>query len=176
MMALLVNLAELPPDAATSVVERSAINIAMSEISNGSWFIMSLAMWVTLGLMIAGRVRRIGGVVAFARDLWSQQEIGLQMGVAFFVWLTGSTMRAGYIWLLLASEHSHNAAAIRFAHSLDASYQVMITSAVIAVIGGLCCLRVFGQDDMSYWLRTWTWVATGAAAVVVPIAVHLLLR
>lgn len=153
----------------------SSFNLAVREITNGSWFLMSFAMWLSLAVAVYGRLKEIRFDLG---AIFDERHIGLRASVAFLVWLTADQMRAAYIWLLLiGANHSDSSPALgAFARQLDGEAGFMILAGLVALLGGMCWLRVFGSDREGFWLPAWAWIGTGVASVAIPLAVWLALQ
>lgn len=155
-------------------------NIIAREWLNGAWFVMSAFLWSTIGLALLKRVRR-AGFMNTIRAAWNSnsrntREIGLQMGIGFFIYLTASVGRAGYIWLLLLLDDSKYGWAELTSEKFKGDYSFMIATALVAYWGAVCTTRVFIQDEWSPWRVRWSWIIMGLTAVSVPVALHWVVK
>lgn len=130
-------------------------NLVVREVMNGTWFILTLCLTLAFVLRIACRM---------ASDANWYGDVGCQAAIALLVHFVGSVMRSGWIWLLL---HCQNAA--RECSAIENNYDVLIVASAFAVIGTLCCIRVFSPVR----LRPWTWMLAGAAAIAIPVGVYV---
>jgi len=143
-------------------------NLVLREITNGQWFLVSFGMLVVVTVYLISVVRE-----AFKQTIMSpwkflttflRRDLGTQMSIGFFVYLVGSCFRALPTWSMLWAQN----------HGVDFSpYQAyydgfISTAAFVAVIGGLCLMRVFSRKR---W-KVWYWPVVALITVIVPIAVH----
>lgn len=154
-------------------------NIVTRELVNGSWFVMSSFLWATIGLALWRRIKQ-AGFLNTMRAAWSGKqsirEVGLQMGIAFFIYLTGSALRAGYIWFLLLLDDSAYGWAELTAEKIKGSYAFMIFVGILAYWGAVCASRVFVQDEWSPWRKRWSWILMGASSVAIPLVAHWIIK
>ena len=130
-------------------------DVIVREIMNGTWFLLSVMMVVTFAVYLLDRKMRGGD--------WYQRP-GSQAAIALSIFLSGSAIRAGWIWWLL---HCHN-------NRLDCtayqkSWGILIIGTILVVVGGLCCVRVFSPVS---W-RPWSWIVAGIISVAAPVFVYV---
>lgn len=128
------------------------------EIVNGMWFVLSALMAAAFGLYV------VRSKIGTAWPDWYNQ-LGVQAAIALFVFTFGSMMRAGWIWLLLSCQNENRSCA-----GIENAYAIMFIASAFAVVGGVCCIRIFTP---AYW-SPWSWLAAGFVAVAIPVIVHLI--
>jgi len=141
------------------------------ELMNGMWFILSLEVLLALIYYIVWRAIKHP---IKPQNIWVEpevwyKELGTQLALAWACFITGATIRAGWIWLLLECQN-------RLGHRKDCNYildtaEWLLLASVFAIVGGVCTIRVM----LPYWLRPWSYIVPAVVAVAVPLLVHLLI-
>lgn len=131
----------------------------LREFWNGAWFILCFVMLVMIGAFV---VRRFLTPTWKIRPGW-YDELGTQTAIALFVFISGSALRAGWIWLLLNCQNEGDDCT-----AIVSRVWMMDVAGVIAIVGGLCTIRVMSPRE---WLP-WSWLGAGLVAVVVPVVYY----
>lgn len=131
-------------------------NDYVREMWNGAWFMLTLSMLVALLAIAWDRLNKMGVRPAYA-------DLGVQICLAFAIFVTASGLRAGYIWTLL---HCRN-----FQDNclwVERDDWIMTVAGMIAFVGGLCVIRVMSPPK---W-RPWSWVVAGLISVGLPMVYY----
>lgn len=139
------------------------------DILQGVWFLLSVALVLTFITFLA---RRMWEHVVFRRkhdplwkSLWktipvTYAGIENQAALALMTYFIASSFYRGSTWMTLLESEAHG--------NLLSRSHVMTNSTLLALLGALCCVRVFTPIHWNPWL----WMAVGASSIGVPIAVH----
>lgn len=126
------------------------------EMWNGAWFMLTLSMVVALLSIAVDRAHKVGLRATYG-------DLGIQICLAFTVFVMASGIRAGYTWMFL---HCQN-----FTHDCrwnEVDDWMMTIAGTLAVCGGLCVIRVMSP---ARWLP-WSWVIAAVFGVMVPLAYY----
>lgn len=138
------------------------------EIMNGMWFILSVEVWLCLIYYISHRIMRarvIGQEYIIEDSTYWYHDSATQLAIALMVYMTGSGIRAGWVWGLLECQNEIGRKGCEF---IATSVWVLFVASAFAIVGGLCTIRVLVP-----FLRPWGWLAAGVLAVAVPLIVHM---
>lgn len=123
------------------------------ETVNGIWLFLNIALSFVFWRHIVLKARSRG---------W-YHDAGVQAAVALAVYFTGSTIMRAWVWSLLLLERRGDDHAF-----LSERVEVPLMAAGFAVVGALCCIRVFSPGPWGNWF----WISTGVLAILIPMAVH----
>ena len=127
----------------------------LREFWNGSWFVLSSVMALMLAAFL---IRRFFTPDWRIREGW-YDDLGTQTGIALFVFVSGSAMRALWVWVLLGCQnHGGDCRPI-----IEFSWMMQIAD-IVGLIGGLCLIRILSPRS---WLP-WSWLSAAFVAGVVP--------
>lgn len=102
-------------------------------------------------------------VLRKSKRSWYHDQ-AFQVAVALIAFILGSCLRAGYIWLLL-----HCDTFDRNCGWIQGRSWVMTIAGMLAIVGGLCVVRVLSPES---W-RPWVWLGAGIGAMAIPAAYYL---
>lgn len=129
--------------------------IVAREAANGTWFFLSLflafVLWRHLVIAVFEEGYR-------AYDSWVNRGI---IGLA--VYFTSSAIMRLWVWVLLIMERRGDDWVF-----LAARTEIPLLAASGAVIGAMCCVRVFTPIRWNPWF----WLAVGVIALITPWIVH----
>lgn len=123
------------------------------EMVNGTWLILNISLAIVFWRRV-WLTKRAGGWKALREDPVAQAAIGLA------VYFTGSGVMRAWVWMLLVVSNAGDDAAFIGEH-----YEIALAAAATAIVGALCCIRVF-------YPRRWLWIVTGVLAAAAPVTVH----
>lgn len=137
----------------------------LMELWNGAWFALGLAM-VTSFILIAfhrvlSRHRRT--------DRPIYRDMVFQSSIALCTFSAASSIRAGYIWMLL---HCENLRGVNNCPFIEMNAWVLSVGAALAIVSGLCIIRIFTPSDWSPWI----WISAALAAIGGPIVFYISTR
>lgn len=146
-------------------------DLNIREFINGMWFFICVVMLITLLCLGGHRIEMLarrnrpkayfmGGVFACFRHDLALQIIA---GLIFFV--SGSGMRAGYIWLLL---HCQNLP-IANCTTIEHAAWTLFVAAALAIVGGTYTVR--SLSPLSW--RPWSWLPGVIIALTIPLVLLL---
>jgi hypothetical protein len=148
------------------------------ELINGTLFVLDVQMVLIFYVYVAMQIfrdrsdRRYGGMtrtydedadpVPFRRNLSWYERAGTKAAIALMVHLLGTTIRAGWLWWLLSCQRQHGYSDC--AHVTE-TWGVLFFATLLALIGGLCVIRIFSPPP---W-RPWSWMGAGVSALTLPV-------
>lgn len=137
------------------------------ELMNGMWFVLSLEILIALMIYI---IHRILKEPAEPRNIWVipepwYRELGTQLAIGWTTYMTGSAIRAGWIWLLLECQ---GRLGMKNCGHITQTAEVLFIASVFAIVGGVCTIRIMMPDR---W-RPWSYIVPAAIAIIVPVSVH----
>lgn len=127
-------------------------------IANGTWLFLNLGLAFVFWRHFIIRAREDGIKQAY-------REITAKAALSLAVYFTGSAIMRAWVWFLLILQRAGDEIAF-----LTDRPEIALFAATVAVIGALCCIRVFSPGRYGRYF----WIGTGVAAVIVPGAVHWL--
>ena len=134
------------------------------EITNGVWFFLNLYVLFYLSRLVWYTMRRS------ARPIWRQPDyVKLAWGMNLI--LIGSTIRAGWVWLLLIAEEN------RWYKLHLAVYETGLLRYVaigFAMWGAICIAKLFQSKQRTHGRQALHVAFVVLAAFLIPILVHLL--
>lgn len=137
------------------------------ELMNGIWFVLSIEIWLCLAIYVFHRIMRartVGQKYIIEDSTWWYDDSATQLAIALMVYMTGSGIRAGWVWMLLECQNELGRGKCEF---IATSVWLLYGASLFAVVGGLCLIRVlvpYGQP--------WGWLVAGVLAAAVPLIVH----
>lgn len=127
---------------------------ALREIGNGVWTMLGAFLIVALAYTVVQDIRH--------RHDW-RTDRGTALTIGTLVYFLGSIMRSGYIWGGLIVDNR------QWDHAVLAEWRGSLLFAVaLAVVGGLCIVRICLVDRFG----SWSWITAGVVSVAVPVAVY----
>jgi hypothetical protein len=153
-------------------------DVVVRELMNGTLFVLDIEMVLTFGIYLVRRViedfcaYRAGtsppmysatSPAPFGILGWYKRP-GSQAAIALTIHLVGAAVRAGWIWWLLHCQNAGTDCAY-----IQSSSWILVVATLLAMIGGLCCIRVFSPPN---W-RPWSWIGAGIIALSIPTAIYL---
>lgn len=133
--------------------------LIIREIMNGMWFVLSLAL---LFAYVTYALTRLRGGDAY-------RSAAIQAAVALAVFMLGSSVRSGFIWLLLSAQNAHNQWLVK---AISDRYEILFYATLFMTVGALCCFRVFTPARWS----PFSWLFVGTLGVTIPLMVHFYLN
>lgn len=108
--------------------------MARSMINDG-WLIMSLTLTFIFGHYLSKKMRHDG---------W-YASLDNQAAVSLFVYFAGESIARGWsVMLLWTYAHGGDAAAV------ESKYLVGLVGASVALVGAVCCVRIFAPDKWGF--------------------------
>lgn len=144
-----------------------ADNRVVREVFNGVWFVLSVEMllallWFLVASIREPQVARPTRIVLVPMCWYERPEV--QLAIAWTVYITGSAMRAGWIWVLLECQNRTKTPCSVVAQH----YGFMMIAVALASIGGLCSMRIMLPERWA----PWSWIVPGLVAFAIPVAYH----
>jgi NO-binding membrane sensor protein with MHYT domain len=127
------------------------------ELSNGQWFVLSMVM--TTFCITYATVRPVS--IGHYTPNWFDDAIpaDTQFALSLAIYMAGSTLRAGYIWVLLHCQNARGSC-----DYIQNNAWLMLVASALAVIGGLWFIRTLSPPQ---W-RPWSWVGAGLFSLSLP--------
>jgi hypothetical protein len=134
------------------------------ELVNGTLFVLEIQMVLVFVTYIV-RGHRADTSLEAAMHWYDRPRV--QAAVALAVFITGSMLRAVWVWTLMLCD-SNRVSCHYFPIQHD-SYGFLVFSTWIALVGGVCVIRVFTPPE---W-QPWPWILAFISSVSVPLLTYL---
>lgn len=140
-------------------------DVLIRELMNGMWFVLSVEIWLALIIYIVRRIIREPAPALWIKPSSWYADPATQLAVAWTTYMTGSGIRAGWIWMLLECQ---GRLGIGNCGHITKTVEILFAASLFAIVGGVCTIRIMLPED---W-RPWSYVVPAALAIIVPVAVH----
>lgn len=136
-------------------------NIVAREISNGMWFISNLFLLFFLWKFLVPRV--------YDNPKFWDWFLSVKLAWGFNLIVLGSTIRSGWIWVLLMMENSG-----RDTTDIKATNSLTFFAIGFVLWGTICVIKALSVNDDGKE-RPIRWILATAFAVLIPVVIHQLL-
>lgn len=145
-------------------------NEVLREIMNGMWFVLSLEIWLSFLFYVYQRATKPPGEPQW---IWVvpvpwREQVGTQLALAWSIYISGSVLRAGWIWVLLECQNRMGRG--KCTYITDTASWLYLAS-VLAIIGGTWMMaRILPES----WGKKRILIPP-ALAVAIPVLVHVVI-
>jgi hypothetical protein len=140
----------------------------LREIMNGMWFVLSMEIWLSFVVYIYLRATKPPGEPQW---IWVvpvpwRQQVGTQLAMAWALYISGSALRAGWIWALL---ECHNRIGRNQCAYITETASLLYLASALAIVGGTWMMaRVLPES----WGKKRILIPP-LVAISVPVLVHV---
>lgn len=138
-------------------------DLLLRELMNGMWFVLSVEVIFALTVYVINRALtpQEPDKSIFVVSVPWYRELGVQLAIAWLTYMSGSALRAGWIWALLECQ---NREGIDQCGHISKNVELLYAACFLAIVGGVCTIRILLPQ---HW-RPWSYVIPAALALAIP--------